>query len=147
LPFSSIVLNILFPKRLLIEAKKPHRVTYANAAFSHGMLGDQTNMHRWVEQQNSPESQQIHLRTLDSVIQDVFVNAPVVVYPVLGSGKVSHYLVEAVPTHVVPATTTTTTEGASSQTTKPTMILETTQQQKQQQHSSDLESFLSQTVG
>jgi hypothetical protein len=108
------------------------------------MLGDQTNMHRWVEQQNSPESQQIHLRTLDSVIQDVFCNAPVVVYPVLGSGKVSHYLVEAVPTHVVPATTTT--EGA---TTQPTMILQKTQQyqQKQQQHPCDLESFLSQTVG
>lgn len=80
--------------RLLIEAESPHRVVHANAAFTQTIIGTSSNIQRWFVKQSSsnvPET-----RSLTKALHDIVPNRDVqlVIYPVDGREKVSHYLVE-----------------------------------------------------
>ena len=86
--------NLLCFYSLLIEAESPHRVVHANAAFTQTVIGTSSNIQRWFVKQSSctiPKN-----RSLKKALQDIIPNRDVhlVIYPVDGHEKVSHYLVE-----------------------------------------------------
>lgn len=80
--------------RLLIEAESPHRVVHANAAFTQSVVGTLSNTQRWFERQTSSNIPKT--RSLKKALRDIIPNRDVhlVLYPVTGSEKVSHYLIE-----------------------------------------------------
>lgn len=91
LSFSKI---IFFVTSLLIEAEPPHRVVHANAAFTQTIIGTSSNIQRWFVRQSCPEIPKT--RNLKEALHDIIPNRDVdlVVYPVDGHEKVSHYLIE-----------------------------------------------------
>eukprot|EP00980_Cylindrotheca_fusiformis_P031402 scaffold26312_cov137-Cylindrotheca_fusiformis.AAC.2 len=80
--------------RLLVEAESPHRVVHANTAFTRSAIGTSVNVQRWIERHSSPTIAQN--RSLETALRDIVPDPEVhlTVYPVRGSEKVSHYLVE-----------------------------------------------------
>lgn len=79
--------------RLLIEAKQPHQVVHANAAFTRSVIGTSSKIQRWIERQNSPTIQKD--RKLQKALRDIIPDPDIhlIVYPVIGAEEVSHYLV------------------------------------------------------
>ena len=80
--------------RLLIEAERPYRVVHANAAFTQTVIGTTSNIERWSARQTSSNIPK--KRSLKKALRDIVPNRDVhlVLYPVAGSEKVSHYLIE-----------------------------------------------------
>ena len=91
---TSSLTNVVTFHRVLIEANCPYRVVHANAAFSQFVIGTSTSIHGWMERQNSlrKSKNQVLEKTLREMIPDT--NIHLTIYPVLGSEKVSHYLIE-----------------------------------------------------
>ncbi|CAJ1918793.1 unnamed protein product [Cylindrotheca closterium] len=80
--------------RVLIEGESPYRVVHANAAFTQTVIGTASSIQRWSARQTSSSIPKT--RSLKKALHDIVPNRDVhiVLYPVAGSEKISHYLIE-----------------------------------------------------